>query len=62
MEDSIVAALKTNNEIEEDCDLFTNPEDIASCNDFIPDNYKSSDCSAFECFSSFNSIGILQKV
>ena len=62
MEDSVVAALKTVNEIEEDCKLFTNPEEIASCNDFVPDNYESSDCSAFECFPSLHCVGILQKV
>ena len=45
MENSVLAALKSFNEIEDDYEPFTNPEDIASYNDFIPDNYESSDYS-----------------
>ena len=45
MEDSAVKALKSVNEIEEDYEPFTNPEDVASCNYFILDNYESSECS-----------------
>ena len=45
MKDSVITALEAVNEIEDDHEPFTNPEDIASCNDFIPDNHESSDCS-----------------
>ena len=38
MGDIFVAALKADNEIEEDCEPFNNTEDITSCKDFIPDN------------------------
>ena len=33
------------NEIEDDCEPFANPEDTASCKDFIPCNCEISDCS-----------------
>ena len=35
-------SLEAVNEIEEDCELFANPEHMALCNDFIPDNHESS--------------------
>ena len=38
MEDSVVTALEAVNQIEEHYESFTNPEDMAVCNDFIPDN------------------------
>ena len=45
MEGFVVASLEAVNEIEEDYEPFANPEDMASCNDFIPDSYESIDYS-----------------
>ena len=45
MEDSVVTELEAVNERKEDYEPFTNPEDIALCNYFIPDLDESSDCS-----------------
>ena len=45
MEDSVVTALEAFNKIEYDHEQFTNTEDLASCNDLIPDNHESSDFS-----------------
>ena len=45
MKDSVVTVLEAVNEIENDYEPFINPEDIALCNDFTPENYESSDFS-----------------
>ena len=45
MEDVSVLLLAAVSEIEEDCELFQNPEDISLCNDFIPWIDEGSDCS-----------------
>ena len=45
MEDSFVTLLEAINEIEDDYEPFNNKEDTEPCNDFILDDYESSDCS-----------------